>query len=188
MDCGLGMLDICGVFFGQSVHIAISAFKKSRSFLAVLSWQLFSGYVWFAISLLIIWLSNKFPFEKGRWKTSIPIHLIASIVISLFQQAIDAFVLPKLGYKSNFQQSPFFETYKVFLFVNLHFSVAIYWTVLGIYQSLKYYQKYPERGLLNSQLEARLAQSRLQVLKLQLHPHFLFNLLNAIQTFDEINK
>src|SRR6185436_5586311 len=37
-----------------------------------------------------------------------------------------------------------------------------------------------ERELRASQLEARLAQSRLQVLKMQLHPHFLFNTLNAI--------
>ena len=34
--------------------------------------------------------------------------------------------------------------------------------------------------LASSQLEAKLAQTQLQVLKMQLHPHFLFNTLNAI--------
>jgi len=52
--------------------------------------------------------------------------------------------------------------------------------VVGIWSTYNYYQKYRERELQTSQLEARLAQSRLQVLKMQLHPHFLFNTLNAI--------
>jgi sensor histidine kinase YesM len=52
--------------------------------------------------------------------------------------------------------------------------------VVGIKSAFSYYQKYRERELVTSKLEARLATSRLQVLKMQLHPHFLFNTLNAI--------
>jgi sensor histidine kinase YesM len=74
----------------------------------------------------------------------------------------------------------FLETYRIMLVVNLHFSLAIYWAVVAIHQAILYYRKYRERELQTSQLEARLAQSRLQVLKMQLHPHFLFNTLNAI--------
>lgn len=44
----------------------------------------------------------------------------------------------------------------------------------------QYYRRYRERELTASQLEARLAQTRLQVLKFQLQPHFLFNTLNTI--------
>jgi sensor histidine kinase YesM len=94
--------------------------------------------------------------------------------------AIDALVLPQLGYFRRLQPANYWETYKIFLLVNLHFGVAIYWAVLSIYQAVSYYRKYRERELKTSQLEARLAQSRLQVLKMQLHPHFLFNTLNAI--------
>lgn len=55
-----------------------------------------------------------------------------------------------------------------------------YWGVVVIDHALNYYQKLRERELRASQLEAQLAQSQLQVLKMQLHPHFLFNTLNAI--------
>ena len=66
------------------------------------------------------------------------------------------------------------------MYINLHLSILIYWGVVGIKSAFNYYQKYRERELQTSQLAARLATSRLQVLKMQLHPHFLFNTLNAI--------
>src|SRR5439155_7404139 len=45
---------------------------------------------------------------------------------------------------------------------------------------LNYYEKYRDRELRASQLGAQLAQAQLQVLRMQLQPHFLFNTLNAI--------
>lgn len=150
------------------------------SFWRILSWQLFSGYVWFAITPLILWFGRRFSFEGGKWKISLPFHLLASIIIAFFQLAIDAAVLPKLGYLKRYESAPFFDIYKIFLLINLHFSVGIYWVVLLISQAVNYYRKFRERELRTSQLETQLATTRLQVLKTQLHPHFLFNTLNAI--------
>src|SRR3982751_2404247 len=169
-----------GFFFASQLALQNQLSENPVSFWRILSWQLFSGYVWFVLSPLILWLSHRFSFDSRRWKISVPIHVGASLAIAFAQLAIDAFVLPKLGYLRRYQASSFFDTYKVFLVVNLHFSVAIYWGVVAIHQAILYYRKYRERELTASQLEARLAQSRLQVLKMQLHPHFLFNALNAI--------
>ena len=44
-----------------------------------------------------------------------------------------------------------------------------------------------EQEALNARLEANLNQTRLQALKGQLHPHFLFNTLNSISSLTEIN-
>lgn len=169
-----------GFFFASQVALQSQLSENPTSFWRVLSWQLASGYVWFAISPIIFWLGRTFSFDDGKWKTSIPIHVIASIVVAIAQLGIDAFVLPKLGYMQRYQDASYFEIFKIFLLVNVHFGVAIYWGVLGFQQAIKYYRKYRERELRTSQLEARLATSRLQVLKMQLHPHFLFNTLNAI--------
>ena len=43
-----------------------------------------------------------------------------------------------------------------------------------------YYRVSKDRALRTSQLEARLAQSQLQMLRMQLQPHFLFNTLHSI--------
>jgi len=52
--------------------------------------------------------------------------------------------------------------------------------VLLITQAIAFYGKYQERQLISSQLEAQLARAQLEVLKIQLEPHFLFNTLNSI--------
>lgn len=175
-----GVWTFVAFFMSSQTYVQYQTVGMSVPFWRVLSWQLFSGYVWLALSPVIYWLARKFPFEKGKWKQSLPIHLITGVILSLFQQAVDAFILPKMGYPPGSPPHPYRETYKNFIGLNLHFAVAIYWAVLGIYQAVRYYQKARERELQTTQLEARLAQTRLQVLKFQLQPHFLFNTLNTI--------
>lgn len=169
-----------GLFFTTMLALQSQLWKEQPPILKMLGWQLVSGYIWFALSPLILFLTNRFPFESGRWKTSLPIHIAAGIAIALFQLLIDALILPKLGYPPGREFPSLGAAYQYFIFSNLHFSVLIYAGVVGIKSAYSYYQKYRERELQASQLEARLAQSRLQVLKMQLHPHFLFNTLNAI--------
>jgi len=169
-----------GLFFTSQFALQNQLSRNPIPLWQILTWQMVSGYVWFALSPLLLWLTQRFPFEAGKWKQSLSVHLVASIVIAFFQQAVDTFFLTRLGYPPNRQFASFLEAYKYFIFINLHLSILIYWGVVGIKSAFNYYQKYRERELVTSKLEARLATSRLQVLKMQLHPHFLFNTLNAI--------
>ncbi len=168
-------------FFLTSQFVTQSqATGRQIPFLRVLSWQAFSGYVLFAVLPMILWLGKRFRFERGQWKRSLFVHITASAMIALLHQSIDALVLPHLGYPPRRQFNSYLETYQFFLLLNFHLNVSVYWIVLGVQYGIGYYLMYRERELQASQLEARLAQSRLQVLRMQLHPHFLFNTLNTI--------
>jgi LytS/YehU family sensor histidine kinase len=70
--------------------------------------------------------------------------------------------------------------YRAQLVSALHTEVLTYWMVIGLSHGIDYYRKYRERELRASQLETRLAQAQLDALRMQLHPHFLFNTLNSI--------
>lgn len=62
------------------------------------------------------------------------------------------------------------------------FSIPIYWVIVSIVHTLRYYRRSEERRHQALELEARLTEAKLQALRMQLHPHFLFNTLNAIST------
>ena len=69
-------------------------------------------------------------------------------------------------------------------FVSKHFApgVLAYWALLAVQQLLHFQAEKARRELEATRLATELAQSRLQVLKTQLQPHFLFNTLHAIVT------
>lgn len=175
-----GIWTLFAFFFTSQVFLQYQVLKVPIPVWKVFSWQLFSGYVWFALTPLILWLAKKFPLESGKLLRNIPLHLLFSVLISVFQQLIDAFILPQLGYPPGMTFPSYWAAYQFFLGVNLHLSVGIYWAIVAISLSLNYYRKFREREVTASQLEARLAQTRLQILKFQLQPHFLFNTLNTI--------
>ena len=60
--------------------------------------------------------------------------------------------------------------------------LPVYWMIVSAVHAMTYYRRSQERERKALELSARLAQARLQALKMQLHPHFLFNALNAIAT------
>jgi len=62
------------------------------------------------------------------------------------------------------------------------FNIPIYWVVVSIVHAFTYYRRSQERERKALELEASLAQARLQALRMQLHPPFLFNTLHAIST------
>ena len=175
-----GIWTLFAFFFASQAFWQQQLFPDPPPFWKILSWQLSSGWVWFCFMPVILWLIKKFPLDNANWWKNIPLHIVFSFVVSLCQLSADAYFLPKLDYTPAGPYESYWEAYKVFLMINIHFGIGIYWGTLGINHTIKYYQRLRERELTTSQLEARLAQSRLQVLKFQLQPHFLFNTLNTI--------
>jgi uncharacterized iron-regulated protein len=57
--------------------------------------------------------------------------------------------------------------------------------MLGAGYAFEYYRRFREPQLQAAQLEAQLVQAQLQALKMQLHRHFLFNMLQAISALME---
>jgi two-component system LytT family sensor kinase len=63
-----------------------------------------------------------------------------------------------------------------------HGNLLTYSILVAATQGYLYYQRYRQGELRSAQLSAQLAQAQLQALRMQLHPHFLFNTLNSIAT------
>ena len=66
-------------------------------------------------------------------------------------------------------------------------SWLIYWLVAGAWQAYQYYGRYLAGELRMERLERQFTETRLNALRMQLDPHFLFNALNTISSQVERN-
>ena len=64
-------------------------------------------------------------------------------------------------------------------------SWLIYWMILGGMQAYRYYERYMSSELQLERMEKSYSQARLNALRMQLDPHFLFNALNTISSHVE---
>lgn len=61
----------------------------------------------------------------------------------------------------------------------------VYWIIAGALQAYRYYERYMSSELRLERLEHSFAEARLNALRMQLDPHFLFNALNTISSHVE---
>lgn len=139
--------------------------------------QLIQWQFWVVAMPLIIWLGRHFRIERENLIHGFAVHVPFSFLVGITHLCLR--VLTDWLIDPHVQQRSFLQRLME-LGYNFHVEVFIYWAILGTTYAVEYYGKYRERDLQASQLEAQLSQAQLQALKMQLHPHFLFNTLNAI--------
>jgi two-component sensor histidine kinase len=65
--------------------------------------------------------------------------------------------------------------------------VLVYWSLVGVCQAIMIFRSSQERERRAAELEARLTSAKLQALRMQINPHFLFNTLNSIAALVYVN-
>jgi two-component system LytT family sensor kinase len=65
--------------------------------------------------------------------------------------------------------------------------VLVYWSLVGLCQAITNFRSSQERERRAAELEASLTSAKLQALRMQINPHFLFNTLNSIATLVYVN-
>lgn len=142
-----------------------------------------SFLIWGGLALfapVIIFLAHRFPLDKALLK-----NIAAHILFSLLLVPLHAFLfhaVMMLVYDKSWDTENFLESFPIIMSWLLLIGPLAYWLIIGIYYLRRFYERYKERQLRNAHLEAELASIRLHILKIQLHPHFLFNTLHNINS------
>jgi signal transduction histidine kinase len=166
------------LLFGAQIQlINTRVLGGTGSWSEALAWSFSYWYGWAALAPVVVWLSRVFLREGTRFLVSLQLHLPACLLVSFAHLAVVALVTRA----THATVEPLRAVYAV----HMQWNVLIYWVLVGATHALHYYDRFRERELRATQLEAELAQSQLHRLKMQLHPHFLFNALNAISTLIE---
>jgi two-component system, LytTR family, sensor kinase len=167
---------VVGLLFGSQA-VVYSLYTATPRVWRPLASALADWYIWALLAPLILAVGRRFPLVRpGWWWRSVPVLFVAGLLFTALKVAVRA----GLG-----QLIPGLPTAPVGVMVlaQFHVQIATFWVILGIGAAFEYYGKYRERELRASQLESRLAQAQLDVLRMQLQPHFLFNTLHTISAF-----
>jgi two-component sensor histidine kinase len=140
---------------------------------------------WIFLTPLVVWVSSAYTLERPTWKRSFLMHL-AVCALSLGIVGFFAYLSPpspRLARPDPAERKRLDREPRETAFVVLRritYQLPIFWGLVGVAHALRFYEHSKARERREAELESRLAQARLQALRMQLNPHFLFNTLNSI--------
>ena len=144
-----------------------------------LAQSLLAACIWAAFTAPVVWIARRSLPARERWAAPIASLVAASLVFPVLHCAVYQLAYPLLmGFPSVVAVQLAAIRQLLPLAFPTHF--VTFWAIVGTTWMLRYATLSRERELRASQLETRLTSARLEALKMQLHPHFLFNTLNSI--------
>jgi len=177
----VGFWTFFGMLNGTQLFLGVRMEGLRISFWRVFSTDFLGWLIWIPATPIVLALARRFPIERGSWWRVLPVHLVSCLLISLAHSGFATWLyLMILPFGPPREPRSFFEMFTGRAMSQFHLDLLIYGATIGISYAVSYYFRFREREFRASQLETQLAQAQLQTLKMQLHPHFLFNTLNAI--------
>lgn len=145
-------------------------------------WGLTFSYLLVPVGACAWYLAQKFPLTLPHGVRNAALHITVAIALgALHPYALvwvnSLFVSPRWFTAVAESMLPYlhFWYWQDVILVSLVYAISLFAAL-----SMRYYRGYQEGLLRAARLEAQLAHSNLAALKMQLHPHFLFNALHSI--------
>ena len=173
----LGIWTIVTFFFSSQAYVMNLSAEKPAPYLRLLLSQASVCYLSAIATPLILWLASRYRIERHNWLRRLLLHLLFSLVVVSAILIVNYPIFMAIwGRAGSITAWGIFR----FLYNNLDRWLLIYWVILMISHAFNYYSNYRKGELKASELRTQLVQSQLEALKMQVHPHFLFNTLHSI--------
>jgi sensor histidine kinase YesM len=166
----------CSMFAVQRAILDLQQNKPGEIFDSLLDLLYFS-LIWVALAIPTLILSG-----RRKLSVSVAAQLVGLGLLFTFIHAAAYLCLtlltPDLAAGVTVRNAD--EFLSTLLGLNYAWRFLSYGFIVVLAYAYDYYQLALERGRRTAELEAQLAEAKLQALKMQLQPHFLFNALNAV--------
>lgn len=169
--CWLG-----GVFLFAVQWFLYDASRGSADAFRYYLW--WSFYLWGILTPVVVRFSFRRPINTGTWKRVLPLHLLAG---SAFAGAA-IFVEAMIGKIRLHQELSTAEALRHYATRHAQVSLLTYWMLVVAVELYRAFDERRKQDLRASRLEAQLTAAHLEALRAQIHPHFLFNTLQAAAT------
>jgi hypothetical protein len=128
---------------------------------------------WALLSPLIFAAAERLPLHGPGWRRRALAHLAFNLALAVIAALLYRVLRVAIGVPPR-------GNYTVMLVSGLNTSLLVYWAIVAIAHATAYYRRTEERKRQTAELDRQLTQARLDALRAQIHPHFLFNTLHAI--------
>ena len=177
---------------------ALSSYEYDRSLEQAMSLReefmipLVNNLIFAVLTPILFRIALRNPIQKTTWKRRLSAHILGSVGFTIAHVVLRSLIYPVYNPEVRHFVYVFwdphtlvFETHWLMLkrlfFYNLTSDIfSYYFPIVLIAQAVWYARQSRERAFRAIELEAQLAKARLQTLKSQLQPHFLFNTLHSI--------
>jgi two-component system, LytTR family, sensor kinase len=171
------------IFAGISYAAAIGENNKEFGFVSALRLNLVQFYLWAILSPLVFCFSRRFPIEVRPLNVrNLLLYLPALISFAGIHQVIHLAVLWSITPRWRQKYPALIDCYRAYFAFGFYIDLIIALLIVIAVHALLYYQNFRASELAQSSLKTQLAQAQLRALKMQLHPHFLFNTLHSISS------
>jgi two-component system LytT family sensor kinase len=139
---------------------------------------------WLALTPVLLWAARSKPLGSAAPRSHIAWHLAIMVALS-FVQVPAADALQYFAGVHHAATPPAGGPVQVIDLFRRSFPALVitawwkYWVFMGLYYAFDYHRRFREREVAAAHLETQLATAHLQALRMQLHPHFLFNALHS---------
>ncbi len=171
------------IFAGISYAAAVGENNKEFGFVSALRLNLVQFYLWAILSPLLFRFSCRFPIEfRPLNLRNLLLYFPALISFAGIHQVIHLAVLWSITPRWRRQFPALIDCYRAYFGFGFYIDLIIALLIVIAAHALLYYQNFRASELTQSSLKTQLAQAQLRALKMQLHPHFLFNTLHSISS------
>ena len=148
---------------------------------AALLGSLAQWWSWGLVAPLIVAVDRRLPSSDKQLARRLLVHLVLSVPITAAYVYVFAAMLALVGLEQ-WRTAVDPRTLLMALRGMFLWSWLVYWLIVGAWQAYQYYERYLASELRMERLERRFSEARLNALRMQLDPHFLFNALNTISS------
>ena len=171
------------IFAGISYAAAIGENNKEFGFVSALRLNLVQFYLWAILSPFLFRFSRRFPIELRPLNVrNLLLYFPALISFAGIHQVIHLAILWSITPRWRQKYPALIDCYRAYFAFGFYIDLIIALLIVIAVHALLYYQNFRESELAQSSLKTQLAQAQLRALKMQLHPHFLFNTLHSISS------